>query len=1045
LGLLSPLSARSAGVTVITHGYAGDVTGWITEMASQITNYSGFPGTNSTTYTITLTTDGTSIYYQWSRGAGAMPTNTDSGEIIVKLDWSQMAGGLSAPYDISTYNVAAAASWVLSQTNSISDLGGHALVEFPIHLIGHSRGGSLMSEISRQLGTNGIWIDHLTTLDPHPLNNDGNDDSPITVIDAPVHTYSNVLFHDNYWQNLGDGTFVPDGEPVSGAYVRKLYYLIGGYPSAIYDFLNLYEYHSNVHLWYDGTIDLNVPTSYNDDGTIIMLDATMRTDWWVSYENYGSIAGFNYSLIGGGDRTSTDRPLGLPSDPAIRDGYNQNWDTGGGSDGNRTALTSNSGTWPDIIKLNITGTNAVQKGNSFYTTFYYQYAGTSNLTAQIFYDGDFNPYNSNSVLVTQVQAPSTGAGSVYYYSNVGLNTTNVSPGTYAVYGKITDGVHSRYIYAPQIIQVLPAVIITSQPSSQTVWAGTNVTFGVTAAGVPTLKYQWQKNSVGVAGATNANYTINNVTTNAAGNYSCVVSNAFGNATSSNAVLTVLVADITKPTISITSPTNSQRWSNVVFNVTGTAGDNVQVSNVWCQINGLGWNLASNGNNWSNWTAQVTLTPGTNTIAAYSVDTSGNFSLTNSVSFQYVVTNQLQVFMTGLGTIAPNYNNSWLEIGRNYSMTATPGNGFRFTNWTGSLITSAATLNFTMASNLTFTANFIDTNRPALSITNLSAGQRWSNVVFTAKGTATDNWQVASVQFQLNGGIWTNATGTTNWSAPLTLTPGTNTFAAYAADTTGNNSPTNSVSFQFVVTNQLQVRMTGLGTISPTNYTNAWLEIGRNYSITSAPASGFVFTNWLVSTNWIGGATMSKTNLQFMMASNLTLQANFLDVARPTNRITAPTAGQHMTNALATVIGTASDNWKVTGVWYQLNNGPWNQPATTNSYTNWSTTVTLLVGTNTVKAYAVDLGGNYSTTNNLNIVSSNTFKLQLDFATAQPLQTNGLNFILQISSNLNGHIQVSTNLLNWVTLTNFVGTNTTLNFRDATATNFNLRFYRAVIP
>jgi hypothetical protein len=341
----------------------------------------------------------------------------------------------------------------------------------------------------------------------------------------------------------------------------------------------------------------------------------------------------------------------------------------------------------------------------------------------------------------------------------------------------------------------------------------------------------------------------------------------------------------------------------------------------------------------------------------------------------------------------------------------------------------------------------DTNPPTINITSPTSGQRWSNAVFNVTGTASDNVAVSNVLYSLNGLSWTAATtgnNWTNWTKQVTLTPGTNTIAAYAVDTSGNNSLTNGVSFDFVVTNQLQVRTMGLGTISP-NYSNAWLEIGRNYSITSAPASGFVFTNWLVSTNWIGGTTMSKTNLQFMMASNLTLRANFLDVTRPTNTITAPTSGQHMTNALATVVGTASDNWKVTGVWYQLNNGSWNQPATTNSYTNWTTTLTLVAGTNKLKAYAMDLGGNFSTTNSLNIVSSNTFKLQLNFATAQPLQTNGLNFTLQISSNLNGHIQVSTNLLNWLTLTNFIGTNTTLNFRDSAATNFNRRFYRAVVP
>ena len=191
--------------------------------------------------------------------------------------------------------------------------------------------------------------------------------------------------------------------------------------------------------------------------------------------------------------------------------------------------------------------------------------------------------------------------------------------------------------------------------------------------------------------------------------------------------------------------------------------------------------------------------------------------------------------------------------------------------------------------------------------------------------------------------------------------------------------------------------------------------------------------------------MTGTNLQFMMQSNLTLQANFLDVTKPILTITAPTSGQHMTNALATVVGTASDNWKVTGVWYQLNGGTWNQPGTTNSWTNWMTTVELQNATNNIEAYAVDLGGNFSTTNSVSFVSSNAFKLLLAFTTLQPLATNGLNFVLQISPGLNGHIQISTNLATWTALTNFVGTNTTLNFRDPTATNSSQRFYRAIIP
>ena len=341
----------------------------------------------------------------------------------------------------------------------------------------------------------------------------------------------------------------------------------------------------------------------------------------------------------------------------------------------------------------------------------------------------------------------------------------------------------------------------------------------------------------------------------------------------------------------------------------------------------------------------------------------------------------------------------------------------------------------------------DTNRPVLNIVSPATGSTVSSALLALNGNASDNDLVTGIYYQLNANVWqpaTTANWWSNWTASTTLPPGTNILRACAVDVSGNYSLTSSVSVFFVVTNRLQMHATGLGTISP-NYSNAWLNIGQNYSITSTPAYGFVFTNWLVSTNWLGGITMSKTNLQFMMASNLTLQANFVDVTRPTNTITAPTAGQHMTNALATVVGTARDNWKVAGVWYQLNNGAWNATSTTNGWTNWTSTVELSSGTNTVKAYALDLAGNFSTTNSVSFVSSNAFKLQLAFTNALPLKTNGLVFSLELSTGLNGHIQVSTNLTSWITLTNFVGTNTTLNFRDPAATNLPHRFYRAVIP
>jgi hypothetical protein len=526
LATVHPLPACAGGVTVITHGYDGDVTGWIAAMADEIPSYYHayrYPGggTNFTIYTLKLTTDGSNYYYQWSRDSGGSPTNTDTGEIIVKLDWSQMAGSPTDPsvYDISTYTVAAVASYVLLQTNAIADLNGHALAEYPVHLIGHSRGGSLMSQLAYVLGTNGVWVDQLTTLDPHPLNNDGNDDYPLAVVDAPVHVYANVLYADDYWQN--EGFFLdPHGEAVSGAYVRQLSAgeLSGGYQNTS----SISPDHSNVHLWYYGTLSLNVPATYDDDGESVTIDGGMRTNWWVPYEQHGAVGGFFYSLIGSGNRLSADHPLGLPSEPAIVDGYNQYWDIGAGSNTNRTVLPANNGSWPNLIKFNLAGTNAVIAGNLARATLYYQYAGAAtNLTLQIYFDQDLNPLNSNSVLVAQMQPLGTGASSVNEYADLGLATTNIPPGRYAVYGKISGGLHTRYLYAPELLQIVagPTAVMSIRKLT-----GSQLVIGVNGVGGENIVLQsstdlrtWQPLATNTLAGGGWNYT-NSLPSNPGGQF-----------------------------------------------------------------------------------------------------------------------------------------------------------------------------------------------------------------------------------------------------------------------------------------------------------------------------------------------------------------------------------------------------------------------------------------------------------------------------------------------------------------------------------------------
>ena len=94
-------------------------------------------------------------------------------------------------------------------------------------------------------------------------------------------------------------------------------------------------------------------------------------------------------------------------------------------------------------------------------------------------------------------------------------------------------------------------------------------------------------------------------------------------------------------------------------------------------------------------------------------------------------------------------------------------------------------------------------------------------------------------------------------------------------------------------------------------------------------------------------------VQFEMASNLILQANFVALTKPTISITNVPAGLSVSNAAFTVKGKAGDNWQVANVFYSLNNGSWSNAVTGNNWTNWSAAVTLVPGTNTIAAYAVD--------------------------------------------------------------------------------------------
>lgn len=95
-------------------------------------------------------------------------------------------------------------------------------------------------------------------------------------------------------------------------------------------------------------------------------------------------------------------------------------------------------------------------------------------------------------------------------------------------------------YGPVALRIVVGVppVITAQPQSQTVMAGTDASFSCVATGTPPLAFQWRHAGTNIPGATGASYSRTNVQLADAGFYSVVVTNHAGAVTSSNSLLTV---------------------------------------------------------------------------------------------------------------------------------------------------------------------------------------------------------------------------------------------------------------------------------------------------------------------------------------------------------------------------------------------------------------------------------------------------------------------------------------------------------------------------
>jgi pimeloyl-ACP methyl ester carboxylesterase len=414
-----------SGVTLITHGFNSGVDDWVSAMADAIAARSG-QTSDQPRYRVEVTDpghDGGPLSVVNTSRSGPAPTDY-SGEtdIVILLDWSDVAGKLSfgVGYYRSTVDVAAAVAEKLLAPNFLVDLLT-PLAELPFHLIGHSRGASLVGELAKDLGEQGVWVDQVTTLDPHPV--DGVREPWLFNYDfgdAPMTSWENVVFWDNYWRTAGSSLLDFTGESIANVYDLQLNETVlssGGYPLE----------HSDVHLWYHGTIDTS-PTA--SDGSYIV-----PTSWYGGVHPARDATGFYYSRLANGTREIAGLSVEL------------------GGTANRTDIDWSAAEWPNVLELTVGGSNLeFVSGDPIPVSYYYQ-DFDCGATISFSLDLDQNPYSQNAVGEWNEEVEATGVAPVQ--CSTSLSFGGVPIGTYYVTAKITDpGGHTRYAYSPDSVTIV---------------------------------------------------------------------------------------------------------------------------------------------------------------------------------------------------------------------------------------------------------------------------------------------------------------------------------------------------------------------------------------------------------------------------------------------------------------------------------------------------------------------------------------------------------------------------------------------------------------
>ena len=431
-----------------------------------------------------------------------------------------------------------------------------------------------------------------------------------------IHVYNNVVF---------TGTQLPAVRLVNGAQLPSDNPgLTVATPQPAYIYGNYNVQTNNIYSDY-GVND----TKYTYPAAVLADAITiLSVDW---SDAFGS-ANEDPTGANGPDDTTVNAALFggiVPSNPNISGNYSggvenflrllEDWNTSESHAG-RSILTYNgsiAAMFPSIYATNSWGGPyfGVCTRNWAFDLNFETAAGLPPLTPMVGYQfpNIFAQPQSQTVAVGSNVTFNVTAGSIAYIFPVQwtLNGTNISGGTggtnFTTYPNGLYGIALQFALTLTNVQLSQAgnyslqitnsygstnssiAVLTvdapptvmAQPTNETVIAGANANFNVTACGSAPLSYQWKFNATNIDGETNAALTLNTVNTNQSGIYTVVITNSFGSVTSSNAVLSVYATAVA--TFNAFSLSDSS--ANFQFTVGGVPGFNYAVE---CSSNLIDW-------------------------------------------------------------------------------------------------------------------------------------------------------------------------------------------------------------------------------------------------------------------------------------------------------------------------------------------------------------------------------------------------------------------------------------------------------------------------